>query len=316
MIQKKSHDMKNMFLAMLVVLFVGCTSPQTYLNKAVDIMEENSINKNSIDWVKFRNEVLEKGSNAENIKDTYPAIQYALGLLGDHHSFLMTPDKCKTYNDPDLSLPEISTELIDNKIGYIKIPGFRGASNERAQKFAQQIQDAIRELDKNNIKYWIVDLGDDTGGNMWPMLLGLGPILGDGIAGYFAGNNKTFVSWGYSQGSMFCDKNQLMKLNTPYKLRNKIEKLAVIISKHTASSGEATAVSFIGVRNSCLIGEPTYGLSTANEFFKLSDGAIINLTISKYADRNKKTYGYPINPDIVDSTGTSKRTAIEWINLK
>lgn len=308
--------MKNIILATLVVFFVGCTSPQTYLNKAVDVLEENSINRNSIDWVKFRNEVLEKGKEAESIEDTYPAIQYALGLLGDHHSFLMIPEQCKTFTDPNLPLPEISSELIDNRIGYIKIPGFRGDRNERAYKFAQKIQDAIRELDKNNIKYWIVDLGDDTGGNMWPMLLGLGPILGDGIAGYFAGNNNSFISWGYSQGSVFSTKNQVMKLNTPYKLKNRIEKLAVIISNNTCSSGEATAVSFIGIKNSCFIGEPTYGNSTSNMSFKLSDGAVLYLTVSKFADRNKKTYGVPINPDIVALNGTSKRKAIEWLNKK
>jgi carboxyl-terminal processing protease len=308
--------MKNIILVTLVVFLVGCNSPRTYLNKAVDILEENSINRNSIDWVKFRNEVLEKGEEAESIKDTYPAIQYALGLLGDHHSFLMTPEQCKTFTDPNLSLPEISTELIDNRIGYIKIPGFSGDRNERAYKFAQKIQDAISELDKNNIKYWIVDLGDDTGGNMWPMLLGLGPILGDGIAGYFASNNNGFISWGYSQGSVFDAKNQVMKLNTPYKLKNKIEKLAVIISNHTCSSGEATAVSFIGIKNTCFIGEPTYGNSTANGGFKLSDGAMIYLTVCKFADRNKKIYGVPINPDIVDLKGTSKKTAIEWINKR
>lgn len=116
--------MKNIILATLVVFFIGCTSPQTYLNKAVDVLEENSINRNSIDWVKFRNEVLEKGKEAESIKDTYPAIQYALGLLGDHHSFLMTPEQCKTFTDQKVSLPEISAELINDRIGYIKIPGF------------------------------------------------------------------------------------------------------------------------------------------------------------------------------------------------
>jgi len=116
--------MKNIILATLVVFFIGCTSPQTYLNKAVDVLEENSINRNSIDWVKFRNEVLEKGKEAESIKDTYPAIEYALGLLGDHHSFLMTPEQCKTFTDQKVSLPEISAELINDRIGYIKIPGF------------------------------------------------------------------------------------------------------------------------------------------------------------------------------------------------
>jgi carboxyl-terminal processing protease len=306
--------MKNIILATLVCFFVSCNTPHAYLNRAVDILEENSINKNSIDWIKFRNDVLEEGKDAESIKDTYPAIQYALRQLGDHHSFLRTPEKGKIYNDPNLSLPEISTELIDNRIGYIQIPGFSGNLNERAYKFAQQIQDAIRELDKNNIKCWIVDLGDDTGGNMWPMLLGLGPILGDGIAGYFANNNNTFISWGYSKGSVFSAKNRLMKLNTPYKLKNKIEKLAVIISNRTCSSGEATAVSFIGIKNSCLIGGPTYGNSTANREFQLSDSAVILLTVSKFADRNKKIYGIPIIPDIVDLKGTAKKTATDWIN--
>ena len=121
---KKLRLMKNIILATLVIFLVGCTTPQTYLNKAVDVLEGNSINRNSIDWVKFRNEVLEKGKEAESIKDTYPAIEYALGLLGDHHSFLMTPEQCKTFTDQKVSLPEISAELINDRIGYIKIPGF------------------------------------------------------------------------------------------------------------------------------------------------------------------------------------------------
>jgi len=51
-----------------------------------------------------------------------------------------------------------------------------------------------------------VDLSNDTGGNMWPMLLGLGPIFGDGIVGYFASHNNSFIGWGYSKGSVFCNK--------------------------------------------------------------------------------------------------------------
>jgi C-terminal processing protease CtpA/Prc len=307
---------KSIILVASLSFFISCNSPQSYLNKAVDLIKEHSINKDSIDWIRFRKDVLEKGKDAETIKETYPAIRYALRKLGDHHSFLMTPEQCKTFNDSNLSLPKISSELIDNRIGYIKIPGFMGSVNERAYKFAQQIQDNIRELDKNNIQYWIVDLGDDTGGNMWPMLLGLGPILGDGIAGYFANSDNVYNSWGYSKGTVFCNKNPSMKLNEPYKLKNDIKKLAVIISNQTCSSGEATAVSFIGIKNSCLVGEPTCGNSTANQGFKLSDGAMIYLTVSKFADRNKKIYGVPINPDIIDFNWTAKKTAIEWIKKK
>jgi carboxyl-terminal processing protease len=305
---------KSIILVISLSFFFRCTSPQTYLNKAVDIIETNSINKNSIDWVQFRKDVLEKGEDAKSIKETYPAIQFALKQLGDRHSHLMTPEKIKINNDPNIPLPKIASELINDTIGYIKVPGFEGACNERADKFAQQIQDKIRELDKNNIQYWIVDLGDDTGGNMWPMMLGLGPILGDGILGYFVSADKVYLKWGYSNGSTFLGTNQMMKTNNPYRLRNNIKKLAVLISGRTASSGEAIAISFIGAKNSCFIGEPTFGVSTCFKSFELSDGAIILLVANKFADRNKKIYGVSINPDIADFIWTAKKTAIEWIN--
>ena len=49
----------------------------------------------------------------------------------------------------------------------------------------QQIQDQIKIMDHPYNIGWIVDLRGNGGGNMWPMLAGIGPILGEGIAGYF-----------------------------------------------------------------------------------------------------------------------------------
>ncbi len=307
--------LKYIILAIILSLFISCTSPETYMNRAIDIMSTNSINKDSIDWSKFRNEVLEKGKYAKSISETYPVIQYALMKLNDHHSFLMLPDQCKIYNDLYLPLPGILSELIENKIAYIKIPGFFGNRNKRADIFAKQIQTAIKELDKNNIRYWIIDLGENTGGNMWPILLGLGPVLGNGTAGYFVNSNNTFISWGYHDGTAFLGNRQIIKLDAPYKLKHGIKKIAILIGNHTGSSGEAIAISFIGVKNACLIGESTYGSSTGNQGLKISDGTMILLTVSKFADRNKKIYGVPVNPDIADSyLSSAKETAIEWIN--
>ncbi len=307
---------ERIILAISLFFLISCNSPQNYLNDAVDILKENSINKYSIDWEKLRNEVLEKGKKAKNIKETYPAIRFALSQVGDHHSFLMTPEQGKSFNNPNLSIPNISSELINNNIGYIKIPGFTGNRNERADKFAKNIQDKIRELDKNNIQFWIVDLGNDTGGNMWPMLLGLGPILGNGIFGYFVDADKNYLNWGYSKGSVFYNNKQLMKLSNPYLLKNNIKKLAVIISKQTASSGEAIATSFKGAKNTYFIGKSTYGVSTGNSVFKLNDGAMIFLTTTKFADRNKNIYGVSINPDLEVFYLHAKETAIEWIGEK
>jgi hypothetical protein len=309
---------KKISIATLLSFLIGCVSPQytpqNYLNNAIDIIEANSIKKYSTDWVKFRKDVLEKSKDAHSIEQTYPAIRFALSQLGDHHSCLLTPGQVQSLFVQDNPLPTVLTELIDNKIAYIRIPGFTGNA-KLVDKFAQLIQDKIQELDKNNIQSWIIDLSEDTGGNMWPMLLGLGPVLGDGILGYFVDSENIYTEWTHTNGAVFIGKNMIQKLDKPYKLRHQIKKIAVLISPKTASSGEATAVAFIGARNTQFFGINTCGVSTGNAGHKLSDGAMIILTSCKFADRNKKIYGGSITPNIVaDYEWTAKKTAIEWIN--
>ena len=52
--------------------------------------------------------------------------------------------------------------------------------------YAIHIQNLIKSLDSNyNIKYWIIDLRENWGGDMYPMIAGLAPIIGEGTYGYF-----------------------------------------------------------------------------------------------------------------------------------
>ena len=288
----------NIILSASVWLLMSCNTPQSYLNDAVDVMMKNSINKNSIDWVKFKSDVLKRGKDAKNIRETYPAIRFALKQLGGHHSRFWEPGELGMRLSADQPVPEIKSELINGNIGYIQIPGFMGIDS-RAQKFAQQIQDKIKDLDKNNIQFWIVDLADNNGGTVLPMLLGIGPILGDGVAGFLVNTENIYSKWAYSDGTaVYDDSTYQMKLANPYRLRNEIKKLAVIIGRKTGSGGEAIAVSFKGTKNSCFIGQPTSGSSTGTLVYELSDGAVILFANSNFADRNKHIYGVPIQPDI------------------
>ena len=65
----------------------------------------------------------------------------------------------------------------------------------------------------------------------------------------------------------------------------------------TASSGEATAISFIGKTNVRTFGTPSAGLTSANKGFKLSDGKMILLASSYEMDRTGKNYTGKIQPD-------------------
>ncbi|MFI8166039.1 hypothetical protein ACIGAN_06725 [Streptomyces sp. NPDC085931] len=64
-------------------------------------------------------------------------------------------------------------------------------------------------------------------------------------------------------------------------------------------------VAFRGRPDTRSFGEATTGLPTGNVRHRLSDGAILNLTEVKDADRTGRTYDSPIPPDqpVVDNPG-------------
>lgn len=270
--------------------------------------------KEQIAWGDYRANVLKYGKNDKTIDDAHKTIKYALLLLQDGHSvFVSSKDMKKEYSDTTTKKITSIVSEYNNEIGYIKIPGFIG--NERLEKaFAARIQNLIRNLDKQKISGWIIDLRGNTGGNMWPMLLGIGPILGDGIAGYFVNDKKEFNMWGYAEGKTFDGGSIISKIDSAYQLKNTNKKIAVLINNSTASSGEAIAVAFKGLSKTRFFGDRTRGQTTGNSTIFLSDSSMIALMTVVYADRNKVVYGIPIIPDEIAKDVDAKELAIKWIN--
>ena len=93
------------------------------------------------------------------------------------------------------------------------------------------------------------------------------------------------------------DEVQAKVSGTAYELKAASPPVAVLTGVNTGSAGEAIAVAFRGRPHTRSFGLYTFGLSTANAVFLLSDGAWITLTTSVYADRTGQTYGDRIYPD-------------------
>ncbi len=290
------------------------TTAQTYVDKIVDQMELYSINRKAIDWTYFRQQVNAKLQGAQTIADTYPAIRLALTLLGDNHSSLITPGGSYVQGDrtivcsdgPPASVPA------NAQIGYVKVSGFSGSGTE-ATNFAQAIQASIKQADTDSIRGWIVDIRGNTGGNIWPMLAGIGPILGEGIGGYFIFPSGDASPWSYEKGVAKIGQTELVKLTTPYTLRKANPKVAVLINVVTASAGEAIAISFRGRANTRSFGAPTCGISSVNSGMILSDGAILNLTQGTMADRSKTLYGKQVQPDETAYSSVAVDKAVAWL---
>ena len=290
-------------------------TPTEYLKSAIELIRENALNSKNIDWEKAIPEAMGFLEFATTTADTYPIIKDLLKRLEDNHSFFKTPRKYKKdkYSTVEENDPVTSKMLVDN-IAYINIPYIRGYTDEKNLLYTNIIQDQIAALDSLDPIGWIVDLRENTGGNMWPMLAGLGPLLGEGILGYMCFNDED-ISWFYRNGKMGFDDNILIDIpNSGYAVSNSDLPVAVLIGEQTMSSGEAVAISFIGNSKAKFFGHPTKGLSTVNVSHKLSDGALIVLTEGIFADRSGKRYGSKIEPDtFVEDQEKAIKKASQWI---
>jgi hypothetical protein len=320
--------MKTKLLLQMAIALVamGCSenvdtiSPvaESYVNEIMDVMQKNSINRNTIDWPKVRTKAIQLAGTAKTIKETYASITFALGSLNDNHSFYKAVDGTYLYNQAtgcNVSSPP-NAEVPAN-VGYVRIPGFSGfSSTAETDAFALSLQTIIKNQDSPALIGWVVDLRGNTGGNMWPMLSGVGPVLGEGLAGHFIYPDNTANAYSYQNGAAALDGTVLSSVPNFYTVIKPNPKVAVLIDGGTVSSGEAITIAFIGRANTRLFGMgPTCGKSTANAVFTLSNGALLVLTTSVMADRNKNKFGNTISPDETGFGGQSGavKAAIDWL---
>ncbi|WP_190811666.1 S41 family peptidase [Flagellimonas sp. S3867] len=328
--------MKYLAILFLLILTSNCSNtkqkeltPKTYLNEVLEIVKNNSINKDSIDFEKVKKNALSKLSNVNSIEECYPIVQSILRELGDNHSFFMSKEQVKKWestskSSEDVNLMPFSGELLNDNLGYIKMDGFISGDSISIQKYADSLQNKIKSIDNKNIKGWILDLRENTGGNCWPMLTGIGPILGNGICGYFVDKKGNKDSWFYKNGESGINEFTMVKLSKePYNLYDDTKPIAVLTGYQTGSSGEIVVTAFHNREKTKSFGTKTAGLSTGNQNFELSDGSMILLTTSIYADRKGIIFGTEIEPDEIvefnyNSIGEQNdlviQSAIKWIN--
>ncbi|ANH83268.1 hypothetical protein A8C56_21835 [Niabella ginsenosidivorans] len=280
-----------------------------YSKKFTEIVEQNSLFTDSLNWSGIKPSMQKLLAGAVTIEDTRDATNYLLSELraaGDNHSFFTNKKVANDYKKGNFVADVPKSALIDDRIGYIYVPTFGTVNNKVGQNFSDTIRTLIKTIDNHHkIEGWIIDLRKNGGGNMWPMLSGLKTFVGKGTPGYFI-KGKYKTAWRIGGPSM--------------RLKNKIHKIAVLLGPSTASSGEMTAVAFIGKPNVKTFGQPSAGYTTANSIFYLPDGAMIALATTTVADRTEKVYYGKLIPDILVEPNAGKDADIEaasnWILAK
>lgn len=85
--------------------------------------------------------------------------------------------------------------MLEGKFALLKVRSFSSGDQEQMLEYASQLQAKIEELDTQNPIGWIVNLSYNSGGNMWPMLTGIGPLIGEGVVGGFLSVDGVHTPW-------------------------------------------------------------------------------------------------------------------------
>lgn len=284
-------------------------SATAYLETVLSIAEQHSIRRHVTDWPSVRRETRVRAEGAQEAEDTHAAVRFLLAALGDGHSaFIPASREVAVAEDS-----QVEALRVRRRVGVVRLTGsFAGGGSREANR----IQRAIAGVDGPEVCGWVVDLRHDTGGDLWPQLAGLGPILGEGPAGAFVDADGRARTWMYQDGGAGLRGEDPIVRASPYTPRNGAAHVAVLIGRSTASSGEAMATAFRGVPGARSFGQPTRGLSTANQGFFLSDGSLLVLTVAGLEDRSGTAIEGPLHPDVPVSDGPGDPTldrALAWI---
>jgi hypothetical protein len=294
---------------------VTTVTPAEHLNELLRLMEAEAANARRVDWAQARTAVFAAAGAAQTIPDTYPAIEVALNLLDDFESHyrgfngpLIGPSP-----EPACQPGETETPSLPATIGYVRLNGCPCDEGPVANQYAEAVQQAIRMADKPGLVGWIVDLREDRGGNMWPMIAGLGPIFGDGIIGWIVYNNRDYERE-YRAGAALSLNEPFARVAVPYTLIRPLPKVAVLTADTTNSAGEAITVFFRSRPNTRSFGAPTCGHHHLLADFRMGNGATLTLKTAHNADRLKRTYAGRVVPDeLATAPGEAVSRAVAWL---
>ena len=286
-----------------------------YVEQALALLRTFHINSASADWETIEARARRATASATQLGDVHDAINGIIADLGERHTFLRPASPAAAGPVPAGAMPSPvmpSHSLLDGRFGLVRVPGFMGNPDQAAQ-YSATVRDALTSMDTGSrICGWIVDLRDNTGGNIWPMLNGLDPLLGPGPFGAFRTPAGQLTHWRRADASI--SPGVALPDRAPfYALRAADAPVAVLIGPRTGSSGEMTAVAFAGRERARNFGAASAGLSTANVVFPLVDGATLVVTTAYVRDRTGHEYTGPITPDEPVEAQDAEGAAVRWL---
>lgn len=288
---------------------------QRELDSAIAIVRAHALRHDAVRWATVEPSIRALAAGAATPTEVAPAIKLLLRELDDHHSFHYSADEVTRYQAAATPQPAPEVRPDAGGMGYILVPPHMSASLEAMRAHASALHHGILRVMPAARCGWIVDLREDTGGNVTAMLAGLAPLLGRDtvvrfVAPHDAAGSRESAYSPYSPADAAAELGLTL---TPALAALDATPVAVLTGSQTASAGEAIAIAFRGRARTRSFGARTAGVSTGNASFALPSGAALGLTTSVMADRAATPYPAGVAPDEAVPAGDARAAAMRWL---
>lgn len=333
---------RNVLIALVVVLSASRSvsageavpfDARARVAEAVAIARVHAYRTAKVDWPALEARLQVRSASARDGTDLLPVYVALLDGLGDGHSFLQVPEEQRLAYlarhgeafDAGLNRPSMTSTFImrrdlttrslalrrGRQAQLLTVPKVFGGG-AGARSYANTLFDQLAAAAPSACGY-VLDLRGNVGGNVWPMLAGLSPLLGDGNLGgeRNAAGALSFYAR-FESGAAIVnegeDKGATIFALDPGKPRLDLTRapVALLIDDGVASSGEGVAVAFKGRAATRFFGSRTFGVASSNEGFQLSGGENLVITTAMMTDRNGRTYPSGVAPDSPVAAGAGR----------
>lgn len=246
------------------------------------IYTANQARKNRL--TEIRNDISIKNT----YKEIYPLLKQALEIKGGKHSSLITPAEVRE----EASQYKAPTSRVKNDILYVHLPEFSGSSSQ-GKRYANTL---YHKLTSKTYKGIIIDLRNNLGGDIGPMLAGVSPVVPNGKLFEIvnSANKSTSVTF---QGSVTNNMGTKIDLGKVKKITG--IPVAVILNRWTASSGELTALALENNPNVKTFGGNSAGYTSINDTYTMYNDAQVNITAEKIKKNNGQVlFNNKIKPEV------------------
>lgn len=291
---------------------------KAYLRQFIAKLSEFRVGRDELDWKAIESKTMAAAAGAQSITDAYPAIRVALIEIRDPWAMYRSASGQVVGPDqPRCIRTNATTPSVPGDVGYLKVTPIASRGLRAEREAALAVRSALKAGDDNGAVHWIIDLRGHFMGTLPAAVIGLSPIMGDGVVFKMQYANSV-VPFDARESSVKTNGEELQMDIGKFALSKKKRRIAVLVDGGTAGIGELLAIAFTGRSDTRVFGTPTCGIPPIRLVpQKLKDGAEFTLSAFRVQDRDGRALRGPVEPqERIEDEAQLFARVLDWVSDK